>query len=147
MKLQNTGEQVEGTKQFERRFIESVLRISEAITKLHFQTTLTPEFAMMTIEFIKNTLHTFGVKTELGETTIPLDQLDQKDKSLAFDKEWMLMVKQSESQLLPEFDFIKSLASHYPKLFPTTDKAAKYFNERHEKGDLIYENGRYRMVK
>jgi len=147
MQLQNSGDQVEGSKQFDRRFIESVLRISEAITKLHLQTVMTKEFAVMAIDYIKATLDTFDVKTENGETTIPLDKLDQKDKSLAFDKEWMLMVKQSESQLLPEFDFIKSLASHYPKLFPTTDKAAKYFNERHEKGDLIYENGRYRMVK
>lgn len=147
MKLQNSGEQVEGSKQFDRRFIESVLRISEAITKLHFQTEITKEFAVMAIEYIKKTLETFGIKTDSGVTTIPLENHDRKDKDLAFEQCWLQMCKDADNQLLPEYDFIKFFFEKCSHLFPTMDKASKFFREKHDKGDLIYENGRYRMVK
>lgn len=147
MNLQKSGDQTEGTKQFDRRFIESVLRISESITKLHLQTTMTPEFAMMAIELMKRSLHTFGVKTDLGETTIPLDQVDEKDKEKAFDKTWVKMCKDVDSQFLPEYDFLKFLCDEYPKLFTSIEKAEKMFRNRHEKGDLLHQGGRFKMVK
>lgn len=147
MKLQQTGEQTEGSKQFDRRFIESIQRVSEALTKLHFQTVITKEFAVMAIEYIKKTLETFGLKTDMGVTTIPLENIDLKDKNMAFENCWIQMCKDAESQLLPEYDFLKFLCESNPKLFPTMDKAAKLFKEIHEKGDLIHENGRFRMVK
>lgn len=147
MKLQQTGDQIEGSKQFDRRFIESIQRVSEALTKIHFQTVITKEFAIMAIEYIKKTLETFGLKTDLGVTTIPLENMDLKDKHLAFEQCWMQMCKDADNQLLPEYDFLKYLFEQHPKLFPTMDKASKIFKEKHDKGDLIYENGRYRMTK
>jgi len=147
MNLQNTGEQEEGAKQFDRRFVESVFRISEAITKLHLQTVMTKEFAVMAIEFIRKTLETFGLKTEKGQIQIALGNEETKDRQLAFEMSWLKMCKDAESEFLPEYDFLKFLMTEYPKLFATMDKASKIFKEKHEKGDLIYQNGRYKMVK
>jgi replicative DNA helicase Mcm len=147
MKLQNSGDQIEGSKQFDRRFIESVLRVAEALTKLHLQTLLTKEYAMMAIDYIKSTLDTFGIKTALGETQIPMEQVDLKDKDVAFEKCWIQMTKDADNQFLPEYDFCKYLSEQYPKIFSNPEKAASYFKTKHDKGDLIHQGGRFKMVK
>jgi hypothetical protein len=108
---------------------------------------MTKELAMTAIEYIKKTHETFGLKTESGIMQIPMEQQDIKDKSLAFEKCWLEMCKDAEMQSLPEYDFEKFLVEKHPKLFPTVDKAADFFKQKHEKGDLIYEKGRYRMVR
>lgn len=146
MQLQNSGDQEEGSKQFDRRFIESVMRIAEALTRLHLQTVMTKEMAMMAIEYIKKTHETFGLKTESGMMQAPLEQVDKKDKELAFDLAWKKMCKQADSELLPEWDFVKFLFEEYPKPFGTQNKAAEFFKQKADKGDLIAEHGRYRLV-
>lgn len=147
MSLQNSGEQEKGTKQFDRRFIESVVRISEAITRLHLSETITKEYAVIAIDYIKKTLETFGVKTEKGATQIPMEQQDLKDKMTAFEKCWMQMCKDADTEMIPRADFCKFLSEQYNKIFPTKEKADEYFEKLNQKGDLTYQRGRYKMSK
>jgi len=147
MSLQNSGQQEQGTKQFDRRFIESVVRISEAITRLHLSDTITKEYAVLAIDYIKKTLETFGVKTDKGMTQIPMEHQDLKDKSIAFEKCWIQMCKDADNQLLPRSDFCQFLSDQHQQLFPNRDKADEYFEKLHQKGDLLYQRGRYKLVR
>ena len=147
MRLQNTGDQVEGAKQFDRRFTEAVQRVAEALTRLHLKTEVTKELAVMAIDYMKATLDSFGVKTAEGQTQVSMEDVDTKDKDVAFEKCWLAMCKEADSEYLPEYDFCKYLQEKYPKIFANVDKAAAFFKIKHTSGDLIHQAGRYKMVK
>jgi DNA replicative helicase MCM subunit Mcm2 (Cdc46/Mcm family) len=145
--LQEEGEQEKGTKQFDRRFAEAVTRIAEAISRLHLSETITKEYAMFAIEYMKTTLQTFGVKTEKGETTVTFEQLGKKDKSIAFEKCWAQMCKDADREYLPRSDFCQFLTDQYPNIWKTKNEADEYFENLSQAGELTYQRGNYRLVK
>lgn len=146
MQLQTSGQQEEGVPQFDRRFAESITRIAESFAKLHLQETITKEHAEMAIDYIKKTLETFGVRTELGQTQVTMEDTDKKDKDVAGQKLWLQMCKDADTDRLPKDDFVKFMVDQRPDIFDEK-RAYAWFDRKHEMGMFEYSNGRYKMVK
>lgn len=143
--IQADGEQEDHARQINTRFQIALRRIAKAYARLVLSDKVTEGHAVTAKEIMVKCLQSFGLKTDRGEMQLNLRD-DPNSKPVAFDHVWEILVKETGSDLIDPVSLYKRLQLQYPKLFRTTADIDKIFNEKHGSGDLIMENGRYRMV-
>ena len=143
--LQANNEQVAGAKRADNRSLESLIRISTAIARLHFLDEVTAECAILAVEIYKKTLQTFGVKTDKGATQLNWHDV-AKDKNSAAEFTWKKIESETNSKLIDAVIFYKRLMKDYSKLYRNTDDVDKWFKKNQENGNIIMQSGLYKWV-
>jgi len=136
--------QEEGGLPPDRRFFESIGRITLAYAKLNFSNIATAEHAMTAIEIFKKTLKTFGMNVEAGAMQLSMEE-SGKTKETAFV---FVFKDQQESQnisFLQEEPVLKAMIKHYPRFWKNLDAAALYFEQMWKKDKLVKRAGRYNL--
>jgi len=137
-------EQEEGSLSPDRRFFESIGRITLAYTKLHFSNIATPEHAMTAIEIFKKTLKTFGMNVEAGAMQLSMEE-SGKTKETAFVYVFKDQQIAQKITFLQEEPVLKAMIKHYRRFWKNLDEAAIYFEQMHKKGKLEKRAGRYNL--
>ncbi len=127
------------------RLGEAILRIATAYAKWHLSTTVTDKHIDLAIELYKQTLQSFGMRTDENMTQLNMtDSVTSKEQ--AFLEVWRTMEKDSEDGYILEEEFLILLHKTHGTHFNTVDKAQKAFDERYEKRQIIKKGGRYKLL-
>lgn len=137
--------QKKGAKKIDRRFFEAMYRTAAAIAKLHFSVTVMIEHAVLAVEIYKQTLQTFGLKTDKGVTQLNMSTAHE-DADTAFDFAFNALKNEKNSDLLPEHEILDSMVQHFPQHWKDKVKAAKFFNAKRKEGKLDYHEGLFKLA-
>jgi len=140
-KLQDTQK---GMKRVDKRFFESMIRISSAIAKIYMSDIVKTEHAMLAIEVYKSNLSSFHIDTSEGVTVHKQEQFVTGKKS-AFETACHRMQSSGEDGRFTESELIKFLSEKYSDYFSNPDMAQKMFDEYYNKAKLGKLNGRYHL--
>ena len=144
LELEVNSEQVRGAKPIDRRFFESMYRVATSLAKIHFSKQVTTEHAMLAIEIYKQTMQSFGLKTDKG--VVQLNMSDAvTDKNTAAEFTWRRIEKERDAKFIDAIEFLKKLPKEHPGYFKDVDAAEHWFDMKVKKGDIEKREGLYRL--
>lgn len=133
-----------GMRRVDKRFFESMIRISTAIAKIHMSDIVSEEHAVLAIEIYKQNLNTFGIDTSEG-VTVHKQEKFVHGKQSAFEVYCRKLESVSEDHRFTEAECVSGVVEIYPDYFQSTDVSQKMFDEYYNKGKLDKKGGRYRL--
>lgn len=146
LEFEVNNEQARGSKPIDRRFFESMYRVATSIAKIHFSKDVTTEHAMLAIEIYKQTMQSFGLKTDKGLTQLNMaDAVQDKDSAAEFC--WKKIEKLRDAKFIDAVEFLQKLPKESPGYFKSVADAEKWFDMKFKKGDIEKREGLYRLVK
>jgi len=133
-----------GMKRVDKRFFESMIRISTAIAKIHLSDEVKEEHAMLAIEIYKKNLESFKIDTSEGVAVHKQEQFVTGKKS-AFEVALHRLQAMAKDNRFGETEALQFLVDKYPQYFGNVDIAQKMFDEYYNKGKLSKSGGRFRL--
>ena len=133
-----------GMKRVDKRFFESMIRISTAIAKIFLSDTVREEHAMLAIEVYRKNLESFKIDTTHGVVVHKQEQFVTGKKS-AFETGLHRIQAKSKDGRFTEAEALEFIAEHYHEYFPNVDLVQKMFDEYYNKGKLGKAGGRYKL--
>jgi len=133
-----------GMKKVDKRFFESMIRLSMAIAKIYMSKMVHEDHADMAIQIYKQNLESFRIDTSEGVSVHKQEQFVTGKKS-AFETALHRLQAQSKDGRFTETAAIEFIVEKYPNYFGHEDNVQKMFDEYYNKGKLGKRGGRYRL--
>lgn len=134
-----------GDKRTDRRMLESIIRVSTAIAKLHLSDTVKTTHVERCIKLYKDAYATFGKSLEKDSQQLAMSPtVDNKEQAIVHT--FRKLEGQEQTEYLPADQIIKTMFDDFPNLFREIEDASRYFDLCEKQNKMQERNRLYRWL-